>query len=131
MQHGAHQDASGAAGDMAALVRQGMAWTINGRAMIGHAHEPLLTLATGQSCIVTFKNATMWPHPMHLHGFPFRVLSVDGKPTAHREWRDTVLLQPRQTAEVAFVASEPGQWMLHCHTLEHQEGGMMATIAVT
>ena len=42
----------------------------------------------------------------------------------------TVLLPPRARAEVAFVADNPGNWMLHCHVLEHQASGMMAVVRV-
>jgi FtsP/CotA-like multicopper oxidase with cupredoxin domain len=67
---------------------------------------------------------------MHLHGHAFRVISTNGKPTRLREWRDTVLLPPRERAEIAFVADNPGNWMFHCHVLEHQAGGMMALVRV-
>ena len=43
---------------------------------------------------------------------------------------DTVLLQPKERIEVAFVADNPGGWMLHCHIIEHQETGMMGYIRV-
>jgi FtsP/CotA-like multicopper oxidase with cupredoxin domain len=45
-------------------------------------------------------------------------------------WSDTVLLDPRTRAEIAFVADNPGDWMLHCHVLEHQASGMMALVRV-
>ena len=41
-------------------------------------------------------------------------------------WADTVLLGPKDRIEIAFVADNPGDWMLHCHIIEHQETGMMA-----
>jgi FtsP/CotA-like multicopper oxidase with cupredoxin domain len=45
-------------------------------------------------------------------------------------WRDTVLVEPRRLVEVAFVADNPGKWLLHCHVLEHGEAGMMTWIEV-
>jgi FtsP/CotA-like multicopper oxidase with cupredoxin domain len=119
-------------GGMGGMMGRGMAWMINGNAVgeSDHHHAPLFALARDQSCVVTFVNDTAWHHPMHLHGHFFRVLSRDGAPTPHREWRDTVLLPPRSRAEVAFVGDNPGDWMLHCHVLDHQAGGMMATIRV-
>jgi FtsP/CotA-like multicopper oxidase with cupredoxin domain len=50
--------------------------------------------------------------------------------TRRPEWRDTVLMAPREKAEATFVADNPGDWMLHCHVLAHQAGGMMGTIRV-
>ena len=39
-------------------------------------------------------------------------------------------MNPQDTVEVAFVAEEPGDWMLHCHVAEHQAGGMMGMFRV-
>jgi FtsP/CotA-like multicopper oxidase with cupredoxin domain len=80
--------------------------------------------------VLALNNDTAWPHPMHLHGHAFRVISRNGRPTRHREWRDTILLGARERAEIAFAADNPGDWMFHCHILEHQEGGMMGVIRV-
>lgn len=108
----------------------GMGWTVNGISSTGHTPEPVLQIPLGQSVILALNNDTAWWHPIHLHGHSFRVISRNGSPTRHREWQDTVLMAPRETAEIAFVADNPGDWMFHCHILEHQAGGMMATIRV-
>lgn len=116
--------------DMRAMMRQGMAWAINGVAASGHVMDPIFTLARGRSCVIAMANDTAWHHPMHLHGHAFRVLSRNGQPTRFREWQDTVLLAPRERVEIAFVADNPGDWMFHCHILEHQAAGMMSVIRV-
>ena len=105
-------------------------WALNGTAPMGHAIEPLITVKRGQTVRMGFVNDTALWHPMHLHGFPFALLTVNGAPPPRAQWRDTVLLAPRDAVEVAFVAEEPGDWMLHCHVLEHQEFGMMAVLRV-
>jgi FtsP/CotA-like multicopper oxidase with cupredoxin domain len=92
--------------------------------------EPMLSLRRGQSTILALNNETAWHHPIHLHGHSFRVISRNGRPTAHREWQDTVLMAPRDKVEIAFVADNPGGWMFHCHILEHQAGGMSGVIHV-
>jgi FtsP/CotA-like multicopper oxidase with cupredoxin domain len=51
-------------------------------------------------------------------------------PTEFREWQDTVLIAPREQVEIALVADNPGDWMFHCHILEHQAAGMMGVIRV-
>jgi len=109
---------------------RGVAWTVNGEPVTAHDAEPILEIGRGRSVLLELINDTLWPHPIHLHGHVFRVLSRDGKATRHREWRDTVLLAPRERAEIAFVADNPGGWMFHCHVLEHQATGMMAVIRV-
>jgi FtsP/CotA-like multicopper oxidase with cupredoxin domain len=117
--------------DIRTLMHNGLIWAINGVAAKGHVHEPLLALERDRSYVLELVNDTAWPHPMHLHGHSFRVISRNGTPTRHREWMDTVLLQRRERAEIALVADNPGDWMFHCHILEHQAGGMMATMRVT
>ncbi len=115
---------------MIGQMREGRFWFINGRAASGHVMEPFLTLARGESCVLALSNQTAWHHPMHLHGHAFRVISRDGEPTRHREWQDTVLMAPRERVEIAFVADNPGDWMFHCHILEHQAAGMTGVIRV-
>lgn len=105
------------------------AWTLNGRAHMRHerehaAHAAEFRVPQGRSVRLTFDNNTAWWHPMHLHGHHFRVLSRNGEPLPERPWRDTVLLAPRDRVEVAFVADNPGWWLIHCHVLEHHAGGM-------
>jgi len=105
-------------------------WSINGVAATGHLMEPFLTLQRGRSYLLAMHNDTAWHHPMHLHGHAFRVTARNGRPTRDREWQDTVLLAPRERVEVAFVADNPGDWMFHCHILEHQAAGMTGVIRV-
>jgi FtsP/CotA-like multicopper oxidase with cupredoxin domain len=112
--------------------QRGMFWTVNGKpaAEDAHQHAPLLTLAHGRSYALELINDTAWHHPIHLHGHVFQVLSRNGRPALQGESGDTVLINPRSRAEVAFVADNPGDWMFHCHILEHLASGMMATIRV-
>jgi FtsP/CotA-like multicopper oxidase with cupredoxin domain len=109
--------------------RSGM-WTINGESFTGHVHDPLLRLDLGRSYVLAMHNRTAFHHPIHLHGHSFRVIARNGRPTRYREWQDTVLMDPDERADIAFVADNPGDWMIHCHILEHQEGGMMGVIRV-
>ncbi len=111
-------------------MREGKIWFINGVAATGHVMDPLLTLNKDRSYILAMQNDTVFPHPIHLHGHSFRVVSRNGKPSPRREWQDTVLMAPRENVEIAFVADNPGDWMFHCHVLEHMAGGMMGVIRV-
>ena len=43
---------------------------------------------------------------------------------------DTVLVAPKERVEIAFIADNPGDWMMHCHIIEHQETGMMGYVRV-
>ncbi len=113
---------------------RGIFWTVNGKAVRhDHHHDmaPLLLLALGQSYVIELVNQTSWHHPIHLHGHAFRVLSRNGKDVERRPWADTVLIDPDSRAEIAFVADNPGNWMLHCHVLEHQATGMTGIVRVS
>jgi FtsP/CotA-like multicopper oxidase with cupredoxin domain len=59
-----------------------------------------------------------------------KVLSTERlKRPVHRA--DTVLVLPNERVQVAFVADNPGNWMIHCHVIEHQETGMMGWFRVS
>ncbi len=116
--------------DMREMLHNGKAWAINGVVATGMVMKPLLTLQRGRSYVLDLVNDTAWNHPMHLHGHSFRVIRRNGAPTRYREWQDTVMMAPRERVEVAFVADNPGDWMFHCHILEHQAGGMTGVIRV-
>ena len=108
-------------------------WSINGHSMTGDGHAgmaPLLTLQRGRSCLLTIRNDTAFSHPIHLHGHSFRVLSRNGSAVPYRQWADTVLIAPKESVDVAFVADNPGDWMLHCHVTDHQVSGLMTVIRV-
>jgi len=102
------------------------AWTLNGRAHTHHDHhaEPDLRVERGRTVRWVFRNRTAWWHPMHLHGHHMRLVSRNGQPLPADAWRDTALLAPGDEVEAAFVADNPGRWLLHCHVLEHHAGGM-------
>jgi len=102
---------------------RGLVWAMNGVA--GMPLDPLFTVKVGQTVVVRIVNEGAWPHAMHFHGHHFRE-TKDGAP-----WRDTLLLTRDKTKEIAFVADNPGRWMLHCHMLEHQAGGMATWFEVT
>ena len=111
---------------------KGLFWTVNGKPVAEHEHRhaPLLTLARGRSYVIELVNGTSWHHPIHLHGHVFQIVSRNGSANPRVEWGDTVLLDPDSRAEIALVADNPGDWMLHCHVLEHQASGMMAVVRV-
>ncbi|MBH1963554.1 MAG: multicopper oxidase domain-containing protein [Comamonadaceae bacterium] len=71
-------------------------------------------------------------HVFHIHTNPFEVVSVNGKPLAVTQWRDTVIVE-RKGGEVVFRSrflDFTGIFMLHCHMMNHEEMGMMQTVEV-
>lgn len=108
-------------------------WTINATAWPGSDHEnapaPLAELELGRSYRMILRNNTALVHPIHTHGHSFKVLSSDRRDVIPH-FADTVLLQPEEILETAFVADNPGSWMVHCHVAEHAETGMMGYFVV-
>jgi FtsP/CotA-like multicopper oxidase with cupredoxin domain len=108
-------------------------WAMNGQTWPsmeeGHLPPPLAVFAKGKTIVVEVINATPHPHPIHLHGHTFKVLSSN-KDKVLPHFADTALVRPKERLKIAFVADNPGAWMLHCHIIEHQETGMMGYVLV-
>jgi FtsP/CotA-like multicopper oxidase with cupredoxin domain len=89
------------------------------------------TAAIGETQLWTVKNDTEWDHPYHLHGFFFMVVDEHGQPIGPKVWKDTINVPMKSTARVLVTFDErPGEWMIHCHILDHAEGGLMGTVRV-
>jgi FtsP/CotA-like multicopper oxidase with cupredoxin domain len=117
------------------------------------ADERGFSVKRGASEVWEIRNSPIsMPHPMHLHGFGFRVLRRQGTFGAARKFatepggrfatdlgvKDTVLLWPNETLWLAldFALPEqpefrgPQRFMFHCHNLEHEDGMMMRNFTV-
>lgn len=70
-------------------------------------------------------NATIAPHPMHLHGFFYRVdargdISRDSIYwPAQRRMVVTELMRPGTTMSMVWSPDRPGGWIFHCHLSWH------------
>ena len=111
---------------MGEISRTGKYWAFNG-AVDGTDGLPLAKLSIGEHVRIKISNDTSFPHAMHLHGVHFHEVHNDGR---LGPLRDTTLLNRGDTREIAFVADNPGQWLLHCHMLSHAASGMMTRIVV-
>jgi len=60
-------------------------------------------------------------HPIHLHGYHFRITGTDAGPIPDSaQWPETTVLVPvGSTRTIEFVADAPGDWALHCHMTHH------------
>lgn len=86
-----------------------------------------------------FKTGGNAPHPVHVHGASFQVVSRTGGRGKlfpwEGGWKDTVLLNDKETVDVlirfdAFRGEYDGQYVMHCHQLEHEGMGMMTNFKV-
>ncbi|MDX9974526.1 MAG: copper oxidase [FCB group bacterium] len=60
-------------------------------------------------------------HPIHLHGYAFKVIATDGGPIAESAQipETTVLVHVGSTRTIEFYADNPGDWLCHCHMTHH------------
>jgi FtsP/CotA-like multicopper oxidase with cupredoxin domain len=92
-------------------------FTLDGKAF---PEAPVLRVPLGARVLLRLVNASGEnDHVMHLHGYTFKVVALDGNPLEHPYSANTVNLGPSQTADITFTADNPGRWMFHCHILDH------------
>lgn len=103
----------------------GMRSTINGREFDANRIDATPRLGTVEEWV--YVNATSMDHPMHLHTNPFQVIGSDGAPEA--AWRDVVLVKAGRQARFRVRFDDfAGKTVQHCHILDHEDQGMMATV---
>lgn len=81
----------------------------------------------GEILRITIHNNSMMRHPMHLHGFDFRVINGKGEKSP---LKNVIDIMPMETDTIEFLANEEGDWFFHCHILYHMMGGMNRVFAV-
>jgi FtsP/CotA-like multicopper oxidase with cupredoxin domain len=96
-------------------------------------------------------NATADAHPMHIHEIIFEVVNreglilndeeevvepiqLDGEITPPKPWetgfKDTVIAYPGQVTRLKARFTSPGQFVWHCHIVEHEDNEMMRPFRV-
>lgn len=102
-------------------------WMLNGKA---HSNDPLFTFGYGEVVRIKLRNNAGPEHPFHLHGNFFTVVNDGRGWTNQPGLKDTVLVPGMEEVEIIAYFDNPGQWMAHCHILEHAKLGMMSEIIV-
>ncbi|WP_140486570.1 multicopper oxidase domain-containing protein [Flavobacterium sp. GSA192] len=75
----------------------------------------------GEILRITLYNNSMMRHPIHLHGFDFRLLNGKGD---NAPLKNVLDIMPMETDTIEFLANEEGDWFFHCHILYHMMAGM-------
>ena len=123
-------------------------WRINDRVFV--MGETPIEIARDTTEVWLLRNYfTSMPHAMHVHGFHFQVLErqtspeqvaafridATGRLATDLGWKDTVLVWPGESVKVAMNFALPfagaQTYMVHCHNLEHEDGGMMLGMKVS
>ena len=124
-------------------------WMVNDRNFHVDGHDSAFDVKRGSREVWEIRNSmTSMPHPIHIHGVQFRVVSrsispqdirarkvtADGLTPQDLGFNDTVVVWPGEIVRIAIDFSQPfsgtQRYMLHCHNLEHEDMGMMLTFAV-
>lgn len=98
------------------------AFTINGRSW---PNTERFSMTVGDSLRWRVINASFDPHPMHLHGFYFRVDEFTGPfvardgPTEPGRMVVTQRMSPFSAMRIAWSPERPGNWLMHCHLSLH------------
>ena len=134
------------------LALQGMKWTINGQLFEMNAAMPQETVKLNsieQWEIINKLNpgammdAKGMAHPIHFHGVKFQVINRQVLPELTAGWqtvkdgyvdegfKDTVMVMPGERVNLLMKFEKySGLFAYHCHTLEHEDAGMMRNYRV-
>jgi len=133
---------------------RGMRFTINGRVFQMNQTAPDESVRLNDIEVWEFDNTVFGgmgmmggmsvPHPMHIHGLQFRILSRDQSRVDRwlwnsladglidDGWHDTVLVLPGERVRVLVKFEDyTGLYLYHCHNLEHEDMGMMRNYRIT
>lgn len=93
-------------------------WSMDNKVL---AESDKIPVKKGEVLRITLYNNSMMRHPIHLHGFDFRVLN--GK-KENATLKNVIDIMPMEVDTIEFLANEEGDWFFHCHILYHMMAGM-------
>lgn len=100
-------------------------WTINGKSWPDT--NPLFTVERGKRYRLVMNNNSGDEHPVHLHRHSFEITKIGNKSTSG-VMKDTISMPRYSTAEIDFVADDPGDTLFHCHHQDHMDEGFTGLI---
>jgi CopA family copper-resistance protein len=99
-------------------------WSMDNRVL---SETDKIPVDKGEVLRIILYNNSMMRHPMHLHGFDFRVLNGQGE---YAPLKNVLDIMPMETDTIEFMANTEGDWFFHCHILYHMMAGMNRVFAV-
>jgi FtsP/CotA-like multicopper oxidase with cupredoxin domain len=103
-------------------------WTINGKSWPDT--NPLFTVQEGKRYRLVMNNNSGDTHPVHTHRHTFEVTKV-GNTSISGLMKDTINMLRYSTAEIDFLADDPGATLFHCHHQDHMDEGFAGLITYT
>jgi FtsP/CotA-like multicopper oxidase with cupredoxin domain len=103
-------------------------WRVNGA--VGDAGKPLFSVRRGTPVVLAIENKTAFVQPIHVHGHAFRLLHPldDGWESY---FLDTVQIPEARRLHIAFIADNPGRWLISSSVLERFDRGLWTWFEVT
>jgi FtsP/CotA-like multicopper oxidase with cupredoxin domain len=99
-------------------------WSMDNRVL---SETDKILVKKGEVLRITIYNNSMMRHPIHLHGFDFRVLNQHGN---NAPLKNIIDIMPMETDTIEFLANAEGDWFFHCHILYHMMAGMNRVFAI-
>lgn len=99
-------------------------WSMDNKVL---SESDKILVKKGEILRITLYNNSMMRHPMHLHGFDFRLLNKNGK---QAPLKNIIDIMPMETDVIEFAANTEGDWFFHCHILYHMMAGMNRVFSV-
>jgi len=99
-------------------------WSLDNRIL---SETDKILIRKGEVVRMIIYNNSMMRHPMHLHGFDFRVLNGKGD---YAPLKNVLDIMPMETDTIEFAANTEGDWFFHCHILYHMMSGMNRVVSV-
>jgi CopA family copper-resistance protein len=93
-------------------------WSMDDKVL---AESDKIPIKKGEVLRITLYNNSMMRHPIHLHGFDFRVISGRKE---NAPLKNVIDVLPMEVDTIEFLANEEGDWFFHCHILYHMMAGM-------
>jgi FtsP/CotA-like multicopper oxidase with cupredoxin domain len=100
-------------------------WTINSKSWPDT--NPLFTVEEGKRYRLVMNNNSGDVHPVHTHRHTFEVTKVRDTPMSGL-MKDTISMPRYSTAEIDFIADDPGPTFFHCHHQDHMDEGFAGLI---
>ena len=104
-------------------------WSINGRSSTGIDGPPLFSVKRGSPVSLSLANKSLFAQVIHVQGHVVRTMrDLDGgwEPC----WRDSVIVPPLGARRIAFVADNPGKWLIASAIMDHFANGLAAWFEV-
>lgn len=104
-----------------------MSFTIDGKTFDADRTDTPVEVGTVEEWTLT--NSSPMDHPVHLHVWPMQVIEEDQRRIAEPRWQDVVNVPASGRVKVLIAFDNfAGRTVYHCHILDHEDQGMMATI---